>query len=68
MVHMSTEPIQRARTCAEQIERLRTEMAAVRRDRRAAILAARETMTAAEVAKALGISRARVYAIAAGRE
>lgn len=33
-----------------------------------AVIEARATMSAAELAQALGISRARVYAIAAGRE
>ena len=35
---------------------------------RQAVVEARVTMSAAQVAEALGISRARVYAIAAGRE
>lgn len=62
------DPIEEARAAAERIETARDDMAAARAERRAAILRARETRSAQEVADALGISRARVYAIAAGRE
>ena len=60
--------IKEARAAAERIEAARDAMAAARAERRAAILRARETRSAQEVADALGISRARVYAIAAGKE
>ena len=62
------DPIEEARTAAERIETARNDMAAARAERRAAILRARHTMSAQEVADTLGISRARVYAIAAGKE
>jgi len=62
------DPIAQAREAAQDIETARSAMSAAREQRRVAVLAARETMSAAEVAEALGISRARVYAIAAGRE
>ena len=67
-----TDPITRAQAAAERIEQARAvmgdEIAAAAADRRAAVLDARATMSAQEVADALGISRARVYAIAAGRD
>ena len=66
------DPIARAQAAAERIERARAVMgdaiAAAAADRRAAVLDARATMSAQEVADALGVSRARVYAIAAGRD
>lgn len=62
------DPIDQAREAAQDVETARAAMATARERRRAAVLAARATMSAAEVAEALGISRARVYAIAAGRE
>lgn len=66
------DPIARAQAAAKRIEQARVvmgkEIAAAAADRRAAVLDARATMSAQEVADALGISRARVYAIAAGRD
>ena len=62
------DPIEEAQAAAERIETARNDMAAARAERRAAILRARHTMSAQEVADALGISRARVYAIASGKE
>ena len=66
------DPIARAQAAAKRIEQARAvmgkEIAAAAADRRAAVLEARATMSAQEVADALGISRARVYAIAAGRD
>lgn len=62
------DPIEEARAAAERIEAARNDMAAARAERRAAILRAREAASAQEVADALGISRARVYAVAAGKE
>ena len=63
-----SDPIARALAAAERIERARHEQSRARRERQRAVVEARATMSAAEVAQALGISRARVYAIAAGRE
>lgn len=63
-----SDPIARALAAAERIERARHEQSRARRERQRAVIEARATMSAAEVAQALGISRARVYAIAAGRE
>lgn len=62
------DPIEQAKQAAVKIETARGAMADARRERQAAVIAARETMSAQEVADALGLSRARVYAIAAGRE
>lgn len=68
----TTDPISRAVAAADRIEQVRIEqgraIAAAAAERRAAVLEARETMSAQEVADALGISRARVYAIASGKE
>ena len=63
-----SDPIARALAAAERIERARHEQSRARRERERAVVEARATMSAAQVAQALGISRARVYAIAAGRE
>ena len=63
-----SDPIARALAAAERIERARHEQSRARRERQQAVREARATMSAAQVAQALGISRARVYAIAAGRE
>lgn len=63
-----SDPIARALAAAERIERARHKQSRARRERQRAVIEARATMSAAEVAQALGISRARVYAIAAGRE
>ncbi len=63
-----SDPIARALAAAERIERARHKQSHARRERQRAVIEARATMSAAEVAQALGISRARVYAIAAGRE
>jgi hypothetical protein len=62
------DPIARALAAAERIERARHQQSRAREERQQAVIAARATMSAAEVARALDISRARVYAIAAGRE
>ena len=62
------DPIEEAREAAKRIETARNDMAAARAERRAAILRARHAMSAQEVSDALGISRARVYAIASGKE
>lgn len=62
------DPIEQAKQAAERIEAARADMAHARHERQAAVQRARETMSAQEVAEHLGISRARVYAIAAGRE
>ena len=63
-----SDPIARALAAAERIERARHKQSRAREERRQAVNEARATMSAAQVAQALGISRARVYAIAAGRE
>lgn len=63
-----SDPIARALAAAERIERARHEQSRARGERQRAVIEARATMSAAQVAQALGISRARVYAIAAGRE
>ena len=63
-----SDPIEQAKQAAERIEAARADMAHARQERQAAVQLARETMSAQEVAERLGISRARVYAIAAGRE
>ena len=65
---MTGYPIARALAAAVEIERARDAMREARERRRQAVIEARATMSAAEVARALDISRARVYAIAAGRE
>jgi hypothetical protein len=62
------DPIARALAAAERIERARHQQSRAREERQHAVIEARATMSAAQVAQALGISRARVYAIAAGRE
>lgn len=63
-----SDPIARALAAAQRIEHARHEQSRAREERQRAVVEARATMSAAEVAQALGISRARVYAIAAGRE
>ena len=65
---MTGYPIARALAAAVEIERARDAMREARERLRQAVIDARATMSAAEVARALDISRARVYAIAAGRE
>ena len=60
--------IAEAKQAAADMETARLARADAAARRRAAVQRARETMSAQEVAEHLGISRARVYAIAAGRE
>lgn len=63
-----SDPIARALAAAQRIEHAWHEQSRAREERQQAVIDARATMSAAEVARALDISRARVYAIAAGRE
>lgn len=63
-----SDPIEQAKQAAERIEAARADMAHARQERQAAVLRARETMSAAEIAEQLGISTARVYRILSGKE
>jgi len=60
--------IEAARDAAARIETAREVISEASRERRRHVEAARETMTAQQIADALGISRARVYAILSGKE
>ena len=62
------DPIDRAKIATDRIEQARQDMAQYRTERQQAINDARATMSAVEIAEQLGISRARVYAIAAGKD
>lgn len=61
-------PIDRAKHAATKIETAREVMAEARAARRSALAEARATMSVADIADALDISKARVYRILSGKE
>ena len=62
-----SDPIARALAAAERIERARHEQSRARRERQQSVREARATMSAAQVAEALGISRAIKFGAITGR-
>ncbi len=61
------DPIARAIAARDHIQRCREAMSRSRQERQAALLEARASMTVAEIAEALDLTTAQVYAIMAGR-